>query len=83
MNDQKTLSGISSGEEEKSTFALVSIARLCFLQIWAHSSSVLWFFNDLPCSHLGSTVASRTAFAPRLPISNFAVNWKFETLVKE
>ena len=62
------------GKESKSTFALASIARLCFFQIWAGNSSVLWFLNDLPCSRLGSTAASRTAIAPRLPIANFAVN---------
>ena len=58
----------------KITFALFSIARLCFLQIWASLSSVLCFLDDIPCSSLGSTVASCTAFAPRLPVANFAVN---------
>ena len=62
------------GQERKSTFALVSIAHLCFLQMWTGSSSVHRFLDDLPCSRLASTAASRTAFAPRLPIANLAVN---------
>ena len=62
------------GQEENRTFAFVSVARLCFLQMRTRSSSVLWFLDDLPCSRLGSTVASSTAFAKRLPIANLAVN---------
>ena len=68
---------------EESTWASRSVAGHCLLQSRTRCSSILWLFNDLPCSRLGSTVASRTAFAPSFPIANFAVNWKFEALVKE
>ena len=64
-------------EEEGHTFAFVSDAHSCFLKFQARSSSILCFLNDLSSSCLGSVAAaSHTAFAPRLPIANFAVNWK-------
>ena len=61
-------------EEERHTFAFVSDALFCFLKIRARSSPILGFYNNLPCSRLGSTVASRTAIAPSFPIANLAVN---------
>ena len=74
-----------NGENQKaksseSTWASCSIAPVCFLQIWALISSVLWLLDDLPCSHPGCMAASRRAFAPCHPFANLAVNWKCEAL---
>ena len=66
----------------ESTWASSSVAGHCFLQIWTHSSSVVRLLHNLPYSRLGSTIASRTAIAPWLPIANLAVNWKCEILGK-
>merc|ERR1712032_38689 len=56
-------------------WAFFSVAHIRFLQIRARSSCILCFSDHLPSSLLASSTASHTAFAPRLPIANFAVNW--------
>ena len=61
-------------KDEEITWASLSVAAHCLLQIWTRSSPILWLFDDISCSCLGSTVASNTAFTPRLPIANLAVN---------
>ena len=67
---------------EEGTWASLSVADHCLLQSWTRSSPVLWFFDDISCSCLGSTAASHTAITPWLPIANHAVNWK-STFSKE
>ena len=70
-------------KDEEMTWASLSDADFCFHKFRASSSPVLWFFDDLPSFCPGSVAAtSHTAFAPLLPIANFAVNWKCEALVK-
>ena len=56
------------------TWASCSVAVHCLLQSWTRSSPILWLFDDISCSCLGSTVASHTAVTPWLPIANLAVN---------
>ena len=58
----------------ESTWASLSVAGRCLIQSPTRSSSVQRFLNDLPCSRLGSSVASCSAFTPLLPFPNFAVN---------
>ena len=68
-------------QDGETTWAFFSVALFRFLQIRARSSCILCFSDHLPSSLLGSTTASHTAFAPRLPIPNLAVNWKYKALV--
>ena len=60
--------------DEERTWASLSVAGHSLVQSGTSSSSVLWFFDDIPCSCFGSTTASRTAYTPWLPFANFAVN---------
>ena len=69
-------------QDGETTWAFFSVAHFCFLQIRARSSCILCFSDHLPSSLLGSSTASHTAFAPRLPITNFAVNWNCKALVR-
>ena len=69
------MSPTQNQQEEATYYALVSVAHISLLKsIRARSSPVLRCSDDVSCSRLGSAAASRTAFAPRLPIANFAVN---------
>ena len=68
-------------QREEATSALVSVAHISLLKsIRARSSPVLGCSDDVSCSRPRSAAAGCTAFAPRLPIANFAVNWKCESL---
>ena len=69
-------------QDEESTWTIFSVALFRFLKIRARSSCILCFSDHLPSSLLASTAASHTAFAPRLPIANFAVNWNCKALVR-
>ena len=69
-------------KSKKITWTFFSIADHCFLQSRTRLSSILWLLDNLPFNGLGSTAAGRTAFAPRLPIANFAVNWNCKALVR-
>ena len=64
---------IRSNMEER-TWAFVSVAVHCFLKIRTHSSSILWFLSDVPCSLLGSTATGHTAAVPNVPLAEFAIN---------
>ena len=69
-------------KSKRITWTFFSIADHNFLQSRTHLSTILWLSDNLPFNGLGSTAAGRTAFAPRLPIANFAVNWNCKALVR-
>ena len=54
----------TTSQQRKITFALVSVARLFFLQSLAHSSSILSLLNNPPSSRLGSSSAGCAAVRP-------------------
>ena len=68
---------LASGKDSRTKVVLARKLEKQGLGSTPGSSSVLWFFDDLPSFCPGSVAAtSHTAFAPLLPIANHAVNWK-------
>ena len=63
-------------QDEKWTWALVSIADHYLLQRRTRLSPMDRLLNDLSSFGFGSPAASKTAIAPCRPIVNFAVNWR-------
>ena len=74
--DQQFSKDMMMKKRREGTWAFFSVAHILFLQTRARGSCMVCFSGHLPSSLLGSTTASHTAFAPRLPIPNLAVNWK-------